>query len=141
MLGQLSDVILFWTAAFGLALAVLSGAWGRTLALVTPAIMRWCVWPVVAPSILDAFAHIPWWEKVIALPFAVLFIAFAGIKALQGAVTGIYGSHVSVRVTSHALIATFRAFGRLLGFAFTWPISIFKNRQTMDERLRRWRRH
>ena len=55
MFGFFPDIIIFWTAVFGLLLAVF-GAMRWALYLITPAILRWLVWPIIAPVISAALA-------------------------------------------------------------------------------------
>lgn len=140
MLNYLPDVVLFWLAVLGVILAVAFRAWNWSLYLIAPAVVRWFVWPMIAPMLSAAYARMPFWEMVLLLPLAGLVAIFALIKVMQGAIESIYGTHVSVRVTAHAIIAYFKIIGRVLGFIFMWPIRAFKNRKNMDDLLRQWRR-
>jgi hypothetical protein len=91
-------------------------------------------------STLNAIPRIPLWALLCALPFAVLFAIFAAIRVLQFVIASIYGHHVSVRITVHALLSTFRTIGRFLGLILSLPLRLFRRRQHMDDLLRDWRR-
>jgi len=140
MLGYLPDALVFWLAVLGVLLAVAHRPSRYTLFLVAPALFRWLVWPLAAPVLVASYAQMPLWEVVLLVPVAALVGVFAGIKVMQGVLEGVYGNHVSVRVTAHAIIATFKVIGRVIGFIFMWPIRAFKNRKNMDDLLRNWRR-
>lgn len=80
------------------------------------------------------------WTLLLGLPLAVLFFFLLSIRILQFILAKIYGYHVSVRITAQALLGTFRALGRLLGFVLSIPARLFSRRQNLDELLRDWRR-
>src|SRR5580704_2960289 len=139
VLSILPDSVLFWMMVAGV-IALIFGARRGAPPLIMPGVLRWVAWPFVAPFIYGAVRVLPTWEIVLAIPFILLVPVFAALKWFQIAISALYGRHVSVRVTSSALIATFRLIGRVMRAILFLPIRMFERRRQMDDLLRDWRR-
>jgi hypothetical protein len=94
------------------------------------------IWAALVGSIYRT----PTWEILAFGPGAVLFLFFTSIKVLQIVIARIYGGNVSARITTLALVQTFRTIGHILAFVLTLPLRFFRRRERLDEMLQHWRR-
>lgn len=128
----LPDWIVLALSVAGVSLFILGARrWG--IVLLTPAALRWLIWPLIVPYFYQVIPHD---ASGIALGAVLLsaILVFGGIWLLARIVSVIYGQRAGANVASEYLVRTFDGIAR----ASAWLlISLFSAIRAIFRRLRR----